>query len=52
MKHLTEHTALLCGPKSDSLVCKIHVGKESAFVDTGRPSGLHILNLVNLFIYP
>ena len=44
--------ALLCLFCSDSLVCKIHVGKESAFVDTGGPSGLHILNLVDLFIYP
>lgn len=52
MKHLTELLRLLCRPNTDSLLRKIHVGKESAFVETGRPSGLRILNLVNLFIYP
>lgn len=52
MKHLRELLCLLCRPDTDSLLRKIHVGKESAFVETGRPSGLHILNLVNLFIYP
>lgn len=51
MKHLTELLCLLCRPDSVFLVCKIHVGKKSAFVDTGRPSGLRILNSVNLFIY-
>jgi hypothetical protein len=36
----------------DSQVCKVHVGRESAFVDAGGPSGLRSLNSVNLFIYP